>query len=552
MRHAILKMIRPVLPVVCILALLLASGCGVMKDTGEGKQEEAETVQSEQLQDREEPAGKTEETKEQESGQSQETDLTLAQRLCGKYSAYGDGEWMGIEIVSFGENLYAYAGSHMIEEGEEDPEEFSYYSFWAYEFFPVDPAELNSTTSDSVEMYRVTFSIMSYAGKYQDVPQKGTLSLKDDGLVMDGFGGGKIRLVKDDRAEDTFTYAKGASNDPEDADLQGYWRSMDEEEPVYLDFDKNRFYLLSKEYGSEVYFAGGSVKAEDGQLQGLLSVLGSGSMPAEFSCSYRVDQDRLLIEADEYGDIRFLDGNTEYEKISAGDIPVFTADRALAYVPGETDVSALFEDDPLQEKFYGIFVGAQTNQDPAITLSEKVSAKGFDSMVIYSPEWENLSAKPVFCVTAGRYATEQEATDALDAVKKEYPDAYVKYSGACKGTHMTYTNSGMGIIDVNEDYAILQNIYFSTTFQWDADEDRYSGKTWIVDEDTVFDPNCETEFFGNYEDGDTPLSWIRRNDELLKNDPDAYAMYGPAFDGVFDVIVTGNHIDAFLGSYWWD
>ena len=73
-----------------------------------------------------------------------------------------------------------------------------------------------------------------------------------------------------------------------------------------------------------------------------------------------------------------------------------------------------------------------------------------------------------------------------------------------------------------------------------------------MDEHTGFDPSGETEVFGYYEEGDTPLSWFKHNDELLQNDPDAYAMYGPAFDGVFDVIVTGNHIDAFLGSYWWD
>ena len=39
----------------------------------------------------------------------------------------------------------------------------------------------------------------------------------------------------------------------------------------------------------------------------------------------------------------------------------------------------------------------------------------------------------------------------------------------------------------------------------------------IVDENTVFDPSCETGFFTNYEEGDTPLEWLRRNVQNIEN-----------------------------------
>ena len=29
-------------------------------------------------------------------------------------------------------------------------------------------------------------------------------------------------------------------------------------------------------------------------------------------------------------------------------------------------------------------------------------------------------------------------------------------------------------------------------------------------------------------------------------------MHGPALKGVFEVSITGDHIDKFYGSYWWD
>jgi hypothetical protein len=76
--------------------------------------------------------------------------------------------------------------------------------------------------------------------------------------------------------------------------------------------------------------------------------------------------------------------------------------------------------------------------------------------------------------------------------------------------------------------------------------------TLIVDEDTIFDASCELKYFGHYREGDTPLSWFQHNKEIINNNPNNYLVVGPALLGVFEVSVTGSHIDRFFGSYWWD
>ncbi len=80
------------------------------------------------------------------------------------------------------------------------------------------------------------------------------------------------------------------------------------------------------------------------------------------------------------------------------------------------------------------------------------------------------------------------------------------------------------------------------------DEDDEGPKDLIIDADTVFDESCDTSFFDGYRRGDTPLEWIHHARELEEKDPE----HGPALLGVYDVSLTGNHVDRYYGSYWWD
>lgn len=72
--------------------------------------------------------------------------------------------------------------------------------------------------------------------------------------------------------------------------------------------------------------------------------------------------------------------------------------------------------------------------------------------------------------------------------------------------------------------------------------------TLIVDADTVFD-TYDADGYADREEGDTPLSWYKKQLKMMRED-DGYNHTN--LMGVFDIDVTGNHIDRFYGAYWWD
>ena len=490
----------------------------------------------------------------QDAGQA-EANASLAKRLCGKYSTLQGGEYLGLEIVSFGNNLYAHAGYHFAEEGEPEPDAFSYYSYWCWEWIPEDPAVLESDTADSVEVYELVFSNMANAGHYQEVPVKGTITLSEDGIVLEGFGRGREELQPDERAEDAFPYAREAELQSAGDRALEFYRSTGQEEPLYLALGDGSMYLYRKSFDREVAFYGGSCEDSGSSFSSKLSVLGSGGMPIPFSADYERDGDRLLIRPGD-SELPLLKEETELVKIAAADLPCICADTSMRYVPGRTRAADLLEPDPLQDAFYGIFLSAEKDRERAETNCRKALEEGFEASVIYTPEWEGLSRDPYYSVIAGRYATREAAEEALPAAQEIYADAYVKYSGQCSGTHMTYTNYGMALFAPENGYVLLKYLQMEPTYEWipytaETEEDSFV-RLWIVDEDTVFAPDAEMEFFGNYEEGDSPLDWILRNVELMETDSEQYYANGPALEGVFEVVVTGNHIDAFLGSYWWD
>ena len=79
--------------------------------------------------------------------------------------------------------------------------------------------------------------------------------------------------------------------------------------------------------------------------------------------------------------------------------------------------------------FYGIWVSASKSHDDAVKVSDDVTSKGFNGFVETTTNWSNLNSEEWYVVTAGKYVSESEANEQLIKVKKDYPDAYVKYSG---------------------------------------------------------------------------------------------------------------------------
>ena len=226
-----------------------------------------------------------------------------------------------------------------------------------------------------------------------------------------------------------------------------------------------------------------------------------------------------------------------------------------------TDSASLWKPDPSQQPFYGVFVSAVKDPEAAHKQLTKLGEIGYSAEIVYSPEWEELNPEPFFCVSAGRYDTKEKADSILEYVKKDgYKDAYVKFSGDCTGIHKTLTCRAPMEVELLDNAAIIKNTEeIDLTFTYDEFyADGYEHPfvkepediLLIVDENTVFDPSCETGFFTNYEEGDTPLDWIRRNVQNIENDPDAASDL--ALVGIFELGTEGNRVDRFYGCYWWD
>lgn len=88
------------------------------------------------------------------------------------------------------------------------------------------------------------------------------------------------------------------------------------------------------------------------------------------------------------------------------------------------------EDVPAQpEPFYGIWCGAYNTQEDAVPMQARLEGCGFPAKIHLTTCWSGLNAAPYYVVTAGEYASLEEAEAALPQVQKDFPDAYIKYTG---------------------------------------------------------------------------------------------------------------------------
>lgn len=192
--------------------------------------------------------------------------------------------------------------------------------------------------------------------------------------------------------------------------------------------------------------------------------------------------------------------------------------------------------------FYGVWIAACQEKNEAEALVSELNGASY----VFSPDWENLGQEFGFRVTMGRYETQAEAEKQLPDVKEAgYADAYVEYTGPRLGHRLYYI-----LFDVDEVTVQPSQVLIPIDRVDDLSGEYTEPMTLIVDEDTVFADSCDLEYFDNYREGDTPLSWFQHNMELIDSDPSLIPPY--PLVGEFEVSVTGDHIDSFYGCYWWD
>ena len=551
---------RMLIFVLCLTMIFLTlSGCGSKENTDT---EDEEVTVSET---KKETKKKVVEEVQEEPPQIEEEMHSFAERICGKYScSLSDGEYEILEIVNFADNIYAYAGEAY---GDDESDELDTYSFWAVEFIPFSEESVADTDSDECDFNILCFSIMSNAGKYWGAPQKVKLKITDDGLDwIAGDEGYTTHYVRDERVAGTFPYMNDETGAPfyMTSDTIGSWKQIDSASvPYYIEFttcDNMRIYR--KDPASEVFLACGGLNfdAERSEWVCTYSVLGRGDMPESLAFQIKVRGYVIEIVPDEDNDcgIDIFDSDKSvmfelyrpyYRAGERNKVDTITNDDIKAAGIDEDFTSGIDYDLPdVNAGFYGVWVSAFADEADADKLKSELDDNGFDSVIVLSSEWSEMNSKPFYCVSAGRCESQTEAEGLLVNVKSAgYKDAYVKYTGDRLNNRVYYTCYSLDDVEVSDSKVTLNDFSIS-----DPSLGIDYTLTLTIDDKTEFDKDCETEFFANYEEGDTPLEWYKRNYDYSKNDPDKYMESGPALIGVFEVSITDGHIDRFYGSYWWD
>ena len=225
-----------------------------------------------------------------------------------------------------------------------------------------------------------------------------------------------------------------------------------------------------------------------------------------------------------------------------------------AYGDGELKGSL----DYLNTTFYGVWVSAGIDYDKLYDLADDFAADGFDDcLVVSTADFENLSDKVPYCLTVGKFDTEDDADKRLEEVKKfGYPDAYVKNTGAYLSDNYYYVTSTLGGFDIDEQKGEIWIKDVEVQFPYRTGYEQSGASTVMtlyLDKDTVFVPNDPSNAgFANYQKGETPYDWFVKNYELSEEDPDENYDAMMALRGVFEVGINGNYIESYTGSYWWD
>ena len=416
------------LTVILLLSVMLCACAKAPEATEPGKLSETDNKPAETDDEPAEVLGKTAEPVEASDKKS------LAERMSGKYSCHysvgnDDEELYIMDVVNFGDNLYAFCGRAM----PDDSDSFEVYSFWACEFVPYDAKELESADGDKVKVNELCFSTMSNAGKYWDSGHTGTITLTDEGLVFDGFdhegflvpyGDGSRTFLKDEKVENAFSYLKHEQK-AGDKDLEGFWVMKDQDADLYINFSGSDMYMYRKFPDQEVFFAAGGCDFHDGSFEFTGNYIQDGGMPFEFTADYKVESGSLYIVIQGSDAPYGMPTEASLERISEQDIHVTTVDEIVF---SEDSFGAFGQME--KEPFYGVWIDAFKEEKDAEALVAKLKDKGLPAVYVYSCDWENMNKDPYYCVSIGRAYMESEADGYLDDAKKAgYESAYVKYTG---------------------------------------------------------------------------------------------------------------------------
>ncbi len=85
------------------------------------------------------------------------------------------------------------------------------------------------------------------------------------------------------------------------------------------------------------------------------------------------------------------------------------------------------------QPFYGIWCFASKDYNAAVKAADEMVRRGYYANIFITTDWSNLNKEKWYVVSSGVYAYEEDAKAMLWSVQKDYPDAYVKFSGSWQG-----------------------------------------------------------------------------------------------------------------------
>lgn len=177
-----------------------------------------------------------------------------------------------------------------------------------------------------------------------------------------------------------------------------------------------------------------------GLCAAVLVIGGAGTLAAVHFLSGDAQKIAAETEKSEDGenDVK-ADTSPEKEEIDKNEKPDVTPSEDAQTSDFEVSGGDAFEEAIHQTSFWGVWCKASEKYEDVKQKADELIEDGYYAQVVSTSDWTNLNQKDWYAVTAGMYATEAEARDALVQIQKIYGDAYIKYSGEYVGFKMDST-----------------------------------------------------------------------------------------------------------------
>jgi len=239
--------------------------------------------------------------------------------------------------------------------------EGSTYSFWVEEFWPDEDGVIGAGTK--LQGKSQEFSLMSRGNIYSAMPQDRTISLTEDGLILQYKDISEDRYVRDDSygpyhtpEEELIQRLNEMVTVTSEPEIVGCWGFWDGWSTVRISFEENGgFHFLCKEPGHPIRVFDGAwgIDAETGDIQIAAELVGDGQYPYHVTWQWHLDDSNFLYLVDEEEFLlQELGNDVGFWCVEETDPLNITQFDAMGYVWDSYDLSGEYTDQYGTEYYY--------------------------------------------------------------------------------------------------------------------------------------------------------------------------------------------------------